>query len=137
MKIALWIVQALLAVAFGMAGFFKLATPMDQLAAAMPWVADVPSFLPRFIGAAELLGALGLILPAATRIQPKLTPLAAVGLMTVMVLAALFHVSRGELGALAPNTVLFALAAFVAWGRTKRAPIAPRTPSRDAVERHA
>jgi uncharacterized membrane protein YphA (DoxX/SURF4 family) len=129
MRIALWIVQSVLALAFLGAGFTKTFTPLDELAAAMPWVADVPSFLPRFIGVAEILGAVGLVLPAATRILPRLTPLAAMGLMTVMVLAAGFHVSRGEFEGLVPNAVLFALSAFVAWGRTKRAPIEPRVPT--------
>jgi len=72
------------------------------------------------------LGALGLILPAATRIQARLTPLAAAGLVTVMLLAALLHVSRGELGVLPVNLVLGGLAGFVAVGRAKLAPIPPR-----------
>jgi putative oxidoreductase len=77
---------------------------------------DVPRWLVRFIGTSELLGALGLILPAAMRIKPALTGFAALGLLTIMVLAALFHVSRGEFGMLPINSVLGALAAFVAWG---------------------
>ena len=80
----------------------------------------------RVIGVAELLGALGLILPAATRVKPMLTPLAASGLATVTLLAAIFHISRGELGALPIPLVLGGLAAFVAWGRAAKAPIAPR-----------
>ena len=61
MNKTIWIIQGLLALAFGMAGFMKLTTPIDQLAAQMAWVADAPSWLPRFIGAAELAGAVGLI----------------------------------------------------------------------------
>lgn len=123
----LWCVQALLAVAFAMAGFMKLTTPLDQLGAAMPWVATAPGALVRFIGLAELAGGLGLVLPAATRIKPILTPLAAAGLVLVMVLAAGVHAVRGELEALPINAVLGGLAALVAWGRTAKAPIAARS----------
>jgi len=131
MKIALWIVQFLLAFAFGMAGFMKATTPAAELTAAMPWVADSGILVARIAGFAEILAALGLTLPALTRIKPTLTPLAAVGLMVVMVLGSLVHLSRGELPMVATNIVLFSLAAFVAWGRWKKAPISPRsaTPS--------
>ena len=81
----------------------------------------------RFIGACELLGAIGLIVPAVTRIRPGLTPLAAAGLTLVMALAVPFHVARGEFPALTVVLPLGALAAFVAWGRWKRAPIRART----------
>ena len=80
----------------------------------------------RFIGTCELLGAIGLILPALTRIKPQLTPWAATGLATIMILASGFHLTRGE-GAYAPSLLGVALiAAAVAWGRFKRIPIAPR-----------
>jgi hypothetical protein len=72
------------------------------------------------------VGALGLILPAATRVKPVLTPLAGVGLAMVMLLATIFHISRGELGAVPMPLALGGLAAFVAWGCTARAPIAAR-----------
>lgn len=81
----------------------------------------------RFIGIAELAAAVGLILPALTRILPKLTPLAGLGLAVIMVLAAGFLVQRGEMSALPINFLLGALAAFVAWGRWRKVPIAPRT----------
>lgn len=126
LRVGLWTVQLLLAAAFGMAGFTKVSTPIDALGAMMPWVLDVPELLVRFIGLSELLGAIGLVLPAATRIQPRLTPLAAAGLVAVMALAALFHASRGEWGALPINAVLGSLAAFVAWGRQQAAPITAR-----------
>jgi putative oxidoreductase len=80
----------------------------------------------RFIGVSELLGGLGLILPAASRIRPGLTPLAALGLTIIMVLALGYHVSRGEMSALPIVGALGGLTAFVAWGRAKKAPIAPR-----------
>jgi putative oxidoreductase len=127
LTIALWVAQVLLFVAFGMAGFPKLTTPLDQLVGMMPWVGAVPGALVRFIGLAELAGAIGVVLPAATRVRPGLTPLAALGLLTVMVLAAVFHQSRGEASVLPVHAVLGGLAAFVAWGRSSRAPIAART----------
>jgi uncharacterized membrane protein YphA (DoxX/SURF4 family) len=123
----LWVPQLLLAAMFGMAGAMKLTQPLEALAASgLVWVNDVPALLVRFIGLSELLGAIGLVLPAATRIQPRLTPLAAIGLVAVMVLASLFHASRGEWGALPINLVLGSLAALVAWGRSRKAPIAAR-----------
>lgn len=127
MKYALWIVQILLALAFLGAGSMKLFTPINELAQGMAWVNDVPVFLVKFIGLAEVAGGLGMILPALSRIQPQLTPWAGVGLALVMVFASVFHISRGEFGAIIPNIVLFALATFVAYGRLKVAPIAPRT----------
>lgn len=127
LNILLWIAQALLAAAFGFAGFLKATMPVADLAAKMAWAGAVPSALLRFIGVSEFLAAVGLILPAATRIQPRLVPLAAAGLVIVMVLALGFHGMRGELAMAAPtNLVLGGLAAFVAWGRFRRAPISPR-----------
>jgi putative oxidoreductase len=125
-NVTLWIVQLLLAVAFGMAGIMKSTQPIAELTAAMGWPGDLPPVVVRFIGASELAAALGLVLPSATRIRPLLTPLAAMGLVIVMLLAALFHISRGEWGALPVNVVLGGLAAFVAWGRLRKAPIFPR-----------
>lgn len=124
MNIALWIVQGLMAFAFFGAGFMKLTTPVpDLIAAGMGgWVADSPELLIRFIGLSEVLGALGLILPGATKIQPWLTPLAAACLALVMVLAGATHAAYGELGSLVPNAVLFGMTAFVAWGRFKAVP---------------
>jgi len=121
LSIALWISQVLLAVMFGMAGFMKATQPIDQLSAMLPFAAQVPEPLVRFIGASELAGAIGLILPAALGILPLLTPLAASGLVVVMVLAAGFHISRGEFSHVPVNFVLGSLAAFIAWGRLKMA----------------
>ena len=104
----------------------KSFQPIAELARQLAWTAAVPVALVRFIGASELAGAIGLLLPAATRIKPVLTPLAALGLVTVMVLAAGFHVTRGEFSVLPVNAVLGGLAAFVAWGRTRGAPIRSR-----------
>ncbi|WP_243398400.1 DoxX family protein [Deinococcus koreensis] len=129
MHVALWVAQILLAAAFGLSGFAKMTAPIEQLSTMLAWVTAVPEWLVRFIGVAEVAGALGLILPAATRLQPGLTPLAALGLTTIMVLALLFHLSRGEVQALGINVILGVLAAFVFWGRTRRMPISPRSTS--------
>ena len=129
MNVGLWIVQVLLAAAFGMAGVMKTTRPIAELAQSMVWPGDIPAALVRIIGTAELLGAIGLVAPAVTRIKPVLTPLAACGLVTVMFLATVFHLTRGEYFALPINLVLGGLAAFVAWGRWQRAPIAARSTS--------
>ncbi|HEV3050678.1 MAG TPA: DoxX family protein [Longimicrobium sp.] len=126
LTVTLWVVQVGLAALFGVAGLMKLTQPIDALAASLPWVTSVPEMLVRFIGAAEFAGALGLILPSLTRIQPRLTALAALGLAVVMVLASAFHLTRGEASMLPMNLVIGLLALSVAWGRGKAAPIAPR-----------
>ncbi len=120
----LWVAQVLLAAAFAMAGSFKVSAPIDELARQMAWVGAVPPALVRFIGTSELLGALGLILPSITRVRPALSALAALGLVTIMALAIPFHLTRGE--PIVANIVLGTIAAFVAWGRFRKAPIAPR-----------
>jgi len=123
---SLWIVQVLLAAAFGMAGVMKTTKPIAALAEKLVWPGTVPAGLVRFIGASELAAAIGLVVPAATRIRPALTPLAAGGLVVIMILASAFHISRGEMHALPITFTLGALAAFVAWGRGKKARISPR-----------
>ena len=123
MNIALWIVQALLAFAFIMAGGMKLATPIDELVAnGMTWVQHMPALGVRLIGFAEVAGGLGLILPSALKVAPKLTPLAAALLALVMVLAICTHLALGEF-MVVPQVVLGSLAAFVAWGRLVKSPI--------------
>lgn len=110
-------VQALLAVAFGMAGAVKLAQPKEKLAAQMGWVEDFTPAMVKGIGALELLGAIGLIVPQLTGILPWLTPLAAAGLALTMAGAAITHLRRGENQMVVINLILLALAAFVAYGR--------------------
>ena len=122
MNIALWIVQVLLGGMFVMAGVMK-AFQYERAKASLPWVKDVPRSLTRFIGIAELLGGLGLLLPAITGILPWLTPLAGAGLALVMVLAIGFHASRREAQAIGFNAVLLVLAAFVAYGRFMVVPL--------------
>lgn len=123
MKIALWIVQGLLALMFAFAGFTKMTTPINELATQMPWVNDFSEGIVRFVGAVEILGGIGLLLPSILKIKPVLTPLAAFGLATVMIFAAVYHASKGEFTAIGINFTLAALALFVAWGRYKKEPI--------------
>jgi len=117
MNIALWIVQALLALAFGMAGAMKSTQPKEKLAAQMGWVNDFSASNVKLIGVLELLAAIGLIAPLLTGILPWLTPLAALGLVLTMVGAMVTHARRKENSALGINLVLLLLAAFVAYGR--------------------
>jgi len=125
--IALWIGQIVLAAIYLMAGFMKVSQPIDGLVASgMAYAGDYPELLTRFVGTMEILGAAGIVLPAATRILPILTPLAAVGFCLIQVLAFGLHTMRGEYGILPINLVLLALALFVAWGRLRKAPITPR-----------
>jgi uncharacterized membrane protein YphA (DoxX/SURF4 family) len=119
----LWVLQLLLAAAFLMAGGMKVATPAAELAAQGM---HEPIAILRIAGTSEVLGALGLVLPAALRIKPKLTGVAAAALTLVMVLAVLTHVFAGDIGGAVPALVLGALSAFVAWGRLIKAPIAPK-----------
>jgi len=112
----LWAAAALLALLYLMAGGMKATQPIDKLTAQMKWPVQYPR-LTRFVGVAEVLGAIGLILPLATGILAWLTPLAALCLVVVQVLAIGFHLSRKEPQILPFNIVLLALAAFVAWGR--------------------
>jgi uncharacterized membrane protein len=118
MNIVLWVLQALLALVFlgvGVSHVFRFDTIKKQ--PRLKWVMALPRGLLTFIGIAEIAGALGLVLPALTGILPWLTPLAATGLAVMMVLAAGFHASRREYPSIPGNLILFALAAFVAYGR--------------------
>ena len=133
MKYVLWVLQVLLGLAFVAAGFPKLIQPYAELAQQLAWVSDVPEGLVRFIGVAEVLGGLGLILPAATRILPWLTPVAAAGLALDMLLATLFHLVRGEGGVGVGPLLLGLLAALVAYGRWRVVPILTRHAARAAA----
>jgi len=117
MNTVLWIVQGLLAAAFLMAGSNKLMRTKEQLQPMMGWVEDFSPGALRVIGALEVLGALGLILPAVTGILPVLTPVAALGLVLTMLGAAATHVRRGEYPMIGINAVLMLLAVFIAYGR--------------------
>jgi hypothetical protein len=127
LNVALWTAQVLLALAFVGSGGMKLKLAGDPSAVPpeMAWVKDSIGLV-LFIGISELAGALGLILPAALRIKPVLTAWAGVGLATVMVLAVGFHLLQHDAGGAVPALVLGGLSSFVAWGRFKAAPIAPK-----------
>ncbi len=117
MNIVLWVIQILLALAFALAGFIKTTQPIEKLSTRMGWVKDIPPRIVRLIGVLEILGAIGLILPAVTGIWPWLTPVAAAGLVLTMVGAMITHGRRGEFSSIGVNIVLLALAAFVLFGR--------------------
>jgi hypothetical protein len=119
MTYALWIVQVLLALIFGFGGGMKLVVPIDALQELMQL--SLPGVFLRFIGLAEVLGALGLILPGVLRIRPDLTPIAAAGLVTITLGAAMFTPADNLTLALFP-LVVGLLAGFVAYGRSRLAP---------------
>ncbi|MFG1649826.1 DoxX family protein [Micromonospora sp. NPDC049275] len=128
MNLVLWIIQILLAVVFVGAGLAKLTQPKEKLRDRMAWVDPVPPSQVKALGAVEVLAAVGLVLPALTGIATVLTPLAAVGLVIVMIGAILVHLRdrkkrdteaerRTELQGAITCAVLLVLAAVVAWGR--------------------
>jgi hypothetical protein len=118
MTYALWIVQALLALLFLFAGGMKLVVPPDVLASmGSPNQIPLPGWFVRFIGVAEVLGALGLVLPGLFRVRKGLTPLAAVGLVVIMVGAVALTVAADGVAAGVTPLLVGLLAAFVAYGR--------------------
>ncbi len=121
MSIALWIGQILLAIVFLMAGGMKTTQSREKIDES--GFADFSLGTVRLIGVLELLGAIGIVLPALTGILPWLTPLAAIGLALTMIGAAITHLRRSEYPNIIVNAVIFALAAFVAYGRFVLAPI--------------
>ncbi len=125
-RISLWAAQVVLAAVFCMSGVIKLTIPIAELSATMPWTGDVAPGFVRLIGMIDLAGGLGILLPSLTRIQPRLTVLAALGCIVLQLLAFAFHSSRGEFAVLPMNVLLVGLSAFVLWGRAKKAPVAPR-----------
>ena len=131
MNVALWIVQGLLATLFLFAGGAKLVLPLDQMAGPVA----LPGWFLRFIGVAEVLGALGLVLPGLLRIRPGLTPLAATGLVIIMIGATIVMWAGGMVAVALMNLVVTLLAAFVANGRWRLAP--SRDSSRPAALRPA
>lgn len=126
-NIGIWIAQLLGAAAFIMAGVMKLATPIPELSAMMPWTGEYSEGFVRLMGVIDMAGGLGLLLPSLTRIMPRLTVIAAALCVVLQVLAIGFHASRGEFMVLPTNAVYIAFALIVLWGRGRKAPIAPRT----------
>jgi putative oxidoreductase len=123
MTILLWVLQVLLALAFFAHGGLLLFPPA---AVAAQMNASLPRWFQVFLGVAEMLAAVGLILPALTRIQPWLVSWAAAGIMIVMICATAFHLMRGEVSSAITTLVLLAMATFVAYMRWRVAPIRPR-----------
>lgn len=113
MNILISIIQCLVALVFIYSGWLK-AIQYEKARKSWGWVNEVPKQLVIFIGVAELLGALGIILPQALNIVPILTPIAAFGLATTVLLGALFHVIRKEYREITMNIVLFALTLMIA-----------------------
>jgi hypothetical protein len=133
-NVLLWTLQVLWGVFFSFTGFGKVLAydpaVWNHMLHQVAWFSAVPQGLFVFIGACEFLGGIGLILPAMTGVKPKLTPFAAIGLTLVMILAAIFHIVRGEQSFFLPvNLVLGGIAAFIAYGRLMAMPIAARSSS--------
>jgi hypothetical protein len=123
MNIVLWVLQVLLAAAFAAHGAFMIAPPAEMLEMINSQLGENFRL---FLGVAEVLAALGLILPGITRILPHLIALAAAGLMIVMVSATGLHLYRNEISSAVTTTILFIMATFVAYMRWKVKPIQPR-----------
>ncbi len=123
MNIALWVVQILLALAFLMAGFMKVSQPIENLKKNMGWVAHTTPGIVRLIGALEILGGIGLIVPAVMGILPWLTPVAAIGLVLTMIGASIVHVRLKEFSGLMAPIILLLLALFIVIGRFALVPL--------------
>ena len=124
MNIILWILQVFLGLYFIMTGFnhFTLAMVPDMMA----WMFDLSPGMHYLAGTLEILGGLGLILPGIFKIRTRLIPLAALGLMLLMVGAAVFHIPRGEFMQIGFNVGNFVLLGIIAYGRWKSHPIPER-----------
>jgi uncharacterized membrane protein YphA (DoxX/SURF4 family) len=131
-NILLWAVQLLLAGLFLMSGVMKLAYPVEKLAALSPWTGQVPAVYVRLLGIADLAGGLGILLPSLLRIKPILAVWAGIGIIVLMVLATLFHISRGEASVTSFNMAVALLAGIVVWGRARKYPVYPRAHCRQA-----
>ena len=123
MNAALWIVQVLLALLFLFGGGVKLVLPIEEMTKQI----SLPGLFLRFIGVCEVLGAIGLILPGLLRIRPGLTPLAAAGLVIIMIGATVLTLASGPVTPALLPFVTGLLAAFVAYGRWRLAPHRGRT----------
>jgi uncharacterized membrane protein YphA (DoxX/SURF4 family) len=116
MNIFLWVLQILLALGFLQHGLMMLS-PTTSQGTRMPYIMAVPPTLRRFIGVAEVLATVGLILPGLTHVLSWLTPLAATGLVILMISAVIFHIPRREYQNIVLNLIFLVMAAIVAYGR--------------------
>jgi uncharacterized membrane protein YphA (DoxX/SURF4 family) len=121
-NIFLWVLQFLLGIYFFMTGIVHFIVP-PGLPAPMAWMYELPSGLHYFSGIAEILAGVGLILPGLTRIQPRLTTFAALGLVLLMLGAAVWHLPRGEFQNIVMNLILAGVVGFLAYGRWKLSPL--------------
>jgi hypothetical protein len=121
----LWVLKGLLAALFLFAGVMKFVMPIEEMTRDI----QLPGWFLRFIGVAEICGALGLILPSLLKIRPGLTPLAAAGLVVIMIGATIISLMIGSVATAVMPLVVGLLAAFVAYGRWKLAPIRPSSRS--------
>src|SRR5262245_8007130 len=124
-NVVLWVVQGLLAAIFLFAGGVKLVLPIEAMAGPIA----LPGLFMRFIGVAEVAGALGLVLPSLLRIQPRLTPVAAGGLIIIMIGATIITGIAGPVAMALVPAVVGVLLGLVAYGRIKARPISARVPS--------
>lgn len=120
-----WALQVLLGIFFVVTGVIHLVVP-GGLPGVMEWMYDLSTPMHWIAGLAEIAGGLALVLPAATRTVPRLTPLAASALVLVMLPAAVWHATRGEAQSVVGNVVVAALLVFVVHVRTRVHPIEPR-----------
>jgi uncharacterized membrane protein YphA (DoxX/SURF4 family) len=126
LNVGLWAAQILLGLAFCLFGFMKLTSPIGELSQNMLWTGQLPVEFVRTVGVIDILGGVGVILPAATRILPWLTVWAALGCTVLQVFAICFHSYRGEFQVLPLNFILLPLAAFILWGRSRKVPLESR-----------
>ena len=123
LNISLWVAQVILAASLVWASMLKLFQPIEKLSVMWPWAGQVPALLVKFTGIIDLLGAIGLTLPQLLNLKPKLTPIAAICIIILMICASTFHIVRGEASVIGVNIVFAILAAFIAWGRFTKAPV--------------
>ncbi|MEJ1242054.1 DoxX family protein [Chryseolinea sp. T2] len=118
-SIALWAIQSLLALSLIWSAWMKLFTPTSHLAQMWSWAGEVSDALVKFTGIVDLTGALGLILPGIFNIKSRLTAIAALGVVLLMICAIIFHVARGEASSIGVNIVFLALASVIWWYRRR------------------
>lgn len=118
----LWILQLLMATTLLWAAGMKLMQSPEHLSAMWPWTGEVPAWLVKLTGLADLLIALGLVLPGLLGVRPNLTALSAGSLVLLMTAASAFHILRGEASQIGFNIMLAILAGIVLWGRRPRSP---------------
>jgi hypothetical protein len=121
--ITLWVAQVVLAAGLMFGAVMKLFQPVSELSAMWPWTGEVPVAAVKATGIIDLLGTIGLIVPMLLRIKSVLTPVAALGVVTLMICASVFHIARGEASEIGVNLFFAGIAAFVAWGRFRKAPV--------------